>query len=411
MDWRHLVHCHFNYRMDNNVETYIKELSQFKHRYSGTGENRRAMDMIKGHFVSLGWRAGVEHFKVYGVIASAILLHVFLVLLLYWLPVKWDNWNILSMTLYGLVLVSFWGEMTLTFHWLRRLIPFHRTANVEARFDDEEGKENQKLIIVSAHHDSPKTGWIYHEKLSDPIAKLLAKSPPPFNRFFLLPFVAFVVLGIAGALRWAEWLPGVVPYLAWFSTGVLGLTSVLVFQWWISAPSQGANDNGSGVLVLMELARRFSETKPKNVSIRLLATGAEEVGFVGIKEYINEHYEELSKRDALFLNIECVGGGELHWGTSEGFLVKTNYPRKGLETIETLEQSGTINKIPRTFIMSHTDSAAPARKGFGVVTLIGLKDKAVPANYHKASDTFDRLEKDRILEAADLIERVIRKEC
>lgn len=388
------------------MDHLLEGLARFRHRKSGTVENLAAVEYIRECFNSSGWKTQLDRFPVPGIMASSIVLHLFFLLGIYWIGGESKPWASSLPVWYGLVLVSFWGEMTLNFHWLRLLIPKHWAANVEARMDEDEN--NDRMIIILAHNDSPQTGWIYHEKISDRVAVLLGKSPAPFDRFFFLPFAAAVLLGIATLARWLGGFENIYPYLAGISTVVLLLTFVMVFQWGCSAPSVGANDNGSGVLVLLELARRLGQRKPHGVSIRLLSTGAEEVGFVGMQDYIDRYGKELWDKNPLFINIECVGGGELHWGTGEGFLAKTYYPKPGLDIIRSLEQQGKIKELPRCFIISHTDAAALARQGFNVSTLIGLKDNTIPTHYHKSSDTFDQLDREKIKQAVDIIESIIR---
>jgi Zn-dependent M28 family amino/carboxypeptidase len=175
----------------------------------------------------------------------------------------------------------------------------------------------------------------------------------------------------------------------------------------LSSPSPGANDNGSGILVLLELAERFSKEPSPHVSIRLLASGAEEAGFFGIKDYLKRH-QELAKPETLFINLDCVGGGELHWAIGEGHLQQIPYPGAGLEALSELERRSGMAVLPRIPIVAPTDAGPVAKKGYKVLTLIGLDNKSIPPNFHKASDTFDRLDLAILKRAADIVELFIR---
>jgi Iap family predicted aminopeptidase len=72
----------------------------------------------------------------------------------------------------------------------------------------------------------------------------------------------------------------------------------------------GADDNASGVAVLLELAEYFSKRK-KDLTYRLkfIAFGSEEVGMLGSKAYVAKHQEELKNCELVF-NIDTVGGNE-----------------------------------------------------------------------------------------------------
>jgi Zn-dependent M28 family amino/carboxypeptidase len=195
--------------------------------------------------------------------------------------------------------------------------------------------------------------------------------------------------------------------LSTISVFVLSATLLVTIQWGLSSPSPGANDNGSGILVLLELTERFSKKPSPHVSIRLLASGAEEAGFFGIKDYIKRH-QEFAQSGTLFINLDCVGGGELHWAIGEGHLQNIPYPQPGLEALSELERRSGMPVLPRTPIMAPTDAGPVAKKRYKVLTLIGLDNKSIPPNFHKASDTFDRLDLAVLKQATDIVELLIR---
>jgi hypothetical protein len=72
----------------------------------------------------------------------------------------------------------------------------------------------------------------------------------------------------------------------------------------------GADDNASGVAVLLELAEYFSQRK-KDLTCRLkfIALGSEELGMLGSKTYAAKHQKELKNCELVF-NIDTVGGSE-----------------------------------------------------------------------------------------------------
>lgn len=86
-----------------------------------------------------------------------------------------------------------------------------------------------------------------------------------------------------------------------------------------SANTPGANDNGSGTAVLLELSRILSKHKPKR-TIELVSLGAEEVyGQLGSLNYCRSHKQELKDIKAL-VNVDMVAVGsklkiitEGHW--------------------------------------------------------------------------------------------------
>ena len=72
----------------------------------------------------------------------------------------------------------------------------------------------------------------------------------------------------------------------------------------------GADDNASGVAVLLELAEYFSKRKKElTCQLKFIALGSEEVGLLGSKAYVEKHQEEIKNCELVF-NIDTVGGSE-----------------------------------------------------------------------------------------------------
>ena len=70
----------------------------------------------------------------------------------------------------------------------------------------------------------------------------------------------------------------------------------------------GANDNATGVAVLLELARYFEGLeKLQGVGLSLIAFGAEELGIVGSRQYVVEHFQDL-EHVVLVLALDNLGG-------------------------------------------------------------------------------------------------------
>jgi hypothetical protein len=72
--------------------------------------------------------------------------------------------------------------------------------------------------------------------------------------------------------------------------------------------SPGADDNGTGVGVMIELARYFARLQDgRSANLKFVAFGAEEVGMLGARIYLARHETDL-KNNRLVFNIDRVGG-------------------------------------------------------------------------------------------------------
>lgn len=180
----------------------------------------------------------------------------------------------------------------------------------------------------------------------------------------------------------------------------------------------GADDNATGVAVLLELARLFTN-EPARYPLRLVAFDLEEYGLVGgsgaseYATYLRQHHQPLR----LMISLEMLGycdqtPGSQHYPLP---LLKRLYPNCGnfiglignLSTIpDLIRLSRSINKIgvsskwlpvfnkgfvvPQTRLSDHAhfwDQGYPAMM---------ITDTAILRNphYHKASDTIETLDLD-----------------
>jgi len=70
----------------------------------------------------------------------------------------------------------------------------------------------------------------------------------------------------------------------------------------------GANDNGSGASVLLELARAMSQKSYKPTLV-FVAFDAEELGLIGSRHYVTSLVDDARKRIVAMLNFDMLGGG------------------------------------------------------------------------------------------------------
>lgn len=72
----------------------------------------------------------------------------------------------------------------------------------------------------------------------------------------------------------------------------------------------GANDNASGISILLDLANYFGKN-PQNYSIAFIAFGGEEAGLIGSKAFVENPPEAIGLSQIKFvLNMDLMGSGE-----------------------------------------------------------------------------------------------------
>jgi Zn-dependent M28 family amino/carboxypeptidase len=68
----------------------------------------------------------------------------------------------------------------------------------------------------------------------------------------------------------------------------------------------GINDNGSGSAVILETAEQLAGTRPRN-RLRFVWWGAEELGLLGSRHYVDALSASARRHHALYLNLDMVG--------------------------------------------------------------------------------------------------------
>ncbi len=139
-----------------------------------------------------------------------------------------------------------------------------------------------------------------------------------------------------------------------------------------SAGTPGAQDNASGVAVVLELAEHLSRLDLP-FRLQFIFFGAEEVGLVGSRAYLEQHRVDLERCQLLF-NLDSVGGKEIYIDMRGG--VRNVSPRRGVSQMPR-EYSGKAtggvsggwallhNPVPRRLKRSGLASDRNSRRGAG----------------------------------------------
>jgi len=156
----------------------------------------------------------------------------------------------------------------------------------------------------------------------------------------------------------------------------------------------GANDNASGVSLLLELARYY-KVNPLKYSVVFMAFGGEEAGLVGSNYYTNHPLFSLAKIRFL-INLDLLGTGE------EGIMVvnATKFPKE-YEILDSLNQNKNyISAVKKRGPAANSDHYFFFQKGvpsFFIYTLGGI------SAYHDIHDRKETLPLTRFKEVFALL--------
>ena len=255
----------------------------------------------------------------------------------------------------------------------RRFLPARTTVNVVA-----ERGEGDRTVVFVAHHDSAHSGLVFHPAIPRAwgrrFPKLLEKAnttPGTLWPGFFGPLA--VALGSLFGMRGLRRAGAAV---------CLGFAAAMA-DIGRSATVPGANDNLTGVAVLLALARM---EPPAGTRVILLSTGSEESFSEGMQAFGERHFAHLP-RDTFFAAVDTVGSPHLLLLEGEGMLGIHEYPRAAKDRVQAAADAEGVPLLRGLRFRNATDGVIPLRAGFPAVSICSCDEYKAPSNYHWPSDT------------------------
>jgi Zn-dependent M28 family amino/carboxypeptidase len=269
----------------------------------------------------------------------------------------------------------------------------------------------------------------------------------PLALLGVLLYLAFMALrGVGALLDWAgvrvfgEFLKMLAPWVGWvvlaMSAPMLVIMLVSSFSALIrkKTDSPGADDNGSGTALVLEVARRLSEKPPRNVEVFFAWWGAEERGLFGSRQFVRRFHHQLDRDSFYLINTDCVGVGErLTVHTGQGVLRRrATDPAtvKRIERIAAQRNVPTVRSWESIISGGSSDHAGWAERGYRHAVSF-LRENPYPISpparilaallripdanqlqldhIHTVDDTLDGIDPRVLDETTDLVEMYVRE--
>jgi hypothetical protein len=281
---------------------------------------------------------------------------------------------------------------------LRELLPKREASNVVAELGPE-GAE--RTVVLVAHHDAAHSGLVFHPalpQLADRLGLIESAntSPPLMWPSFLGP--AAVAVGSLVGSRALRVAGAVVS--AGFAAAMADIASRGVVP--------GANDNATGVAVLVAIARALAERPPEGLRVILVST-SEEGLCEGMEAFGARHFPGLPVDSTFFLSIDTVGSPYLCVLRGEGMRGMREYPARSLALVDGLAAELGVELFPDLRLRNATDGSIPLAAGYECASLASCTDLKQPANYHWPTDVTENVDFARVAEAVRLTEAVVRR--
>jgi Peptidase family M28 len=368
----------------------IERLASPQGRLPGSEQDRRTVGMLAAELESMGRPAEVEEIKVRpawqltfaifaalaaaGTVLSSIAPPAGAVILL-------------------LTAAAMYGDLAAGFHTFRLFFPRRTTGNV---ISTERRERPAARVILTAHHDSGRTGLLYGLRLPS-LRRRRATLTSPLHFLFWTVMVALV----AAIVRLAVDESGALDVVQFVLAAIFLTYVVLLLDSAAAAPSPGASDNASGVAALLEAARRLTAEPPELIETWVFLTGAGDAGALGMRAWLEEHGGSLRGVPTYFVNVKGTGNGHVCHVVGEGYATLV---RNDERLARLAERAGSERHVWRI----GTDASAAASHGHAAITITCLNDRGRIEHSHRPSDTAENVDPGAVERATDTLERLVR---
>jgi hypothetical protein len=283
----------------------------------------------------------------------------------------------------------------------RRLTaPRRSTWNVVAEAGDPDA---DRTVVVMAHHDAPKAGLVFHQgpqKWLDDHTSLVQSHDTSVPLWILV--AAAPLLVALGALfrRRRPVVAGAV-----VSAGSAAAMADIALR----NPVPAANDNASGVAVLVALAEALARERVEGLRVLLVSCGSEESLQQGMRAWGRRWFPKLPRDRTWFLNMETVGSPELVLLEGEGTLWMEDYADDFKDRVANwaAEAGVTLRRNLRSAFS--TDGVVPKRAGYPTATFVSVTRWKGLANYHSHADVPESVDYGTVEQALIAAEAAVRR--
>jgi len=169
----------------------------------------------------------------------------------------------------------------------------------------------------------------------------------------------------------------------------------------------GANDNLSGVAVLLSLARSLRDEPIPGLRVILLSAGSEESFMEGMQAFARRHFADLPRERTTFVCVDTVGSPHLVALEGEGMVWMNDYPQDLLARVHDAARDEGVELWPGLRMRNASDGLIPLRAGYPTAMLASCDRYKMPSNYHWPTDTPDRLDYSTVADCARLVRRLL----
>jgi len=225
--------------------------------------------------------------------------------------------------------------------------------------------ERKACVVLLAHYDSVRVRGTTKPNAERPVRKFLAR----IRNLFYATALGSSAVGVFARRTKRKPLTRMTQYISG-AAGIasLFLTAPLLLDLSVrGVDGEGANDNASGVAVLLSLAEQMAQLPLDSTEVWFVATGGEEIGLVGARAFAERYGKAL--KDAYFFAIDTVGAGRIHYTIQESFPQRADVPHEVVDILVTASEKGQYGAMPHMLREGGTDAGAMLAKRFKAASI------------------------------------------
>lgn len=287
------------------------------------------------------------------------------------------------------------AETDFTPNWTRWLLPAANSQNVAGFVPASQ--ETRQQVVLCAHLDTHRTPVFYSSAAWHALFGYLVSGA-------FLSLILGAGIYATGALfdwNWVLWIGLSFAGVQLFALGLCLHADFTPF-------SPGANDNASGIGVILEVGKCLADQPLKHTEVWLAFTGCEETASYGMASFLDAHASALGK-ETVYIILDEVGLGKINYLTKDGLVRKHPTHPQALSharlSVSRLQGIEVIEKVG----IAYTDALVATRRGLIALTINAYLEpgKNEEMHWHQMSDTYDHVDPQALSNAAAFTWKVL----
>lgn len=188
----------------------------------------------------------------------------------------------------------------------------------------------------------------------------------------------------------------------------IGVLLAFTFSFWHKSHNPGADDNTSGVVAALEIARYLDNYS--NSHIKIVLFDNEEKGLIGSSQFVIKNKNILNSSNSKIINLDCIGRGK------DIFVMTDRYNNNNCLN-KVIEACNENNYAYMLTDIDYSDHKPFLSNGFDAVSIgrynrkkyLWYDDFPIIDWIHGSKDTFEDIKPDKIQEVVKIVLDVIKK--